>query len=808
MVEVNQNARALSVLILEEREDDTQRILLELEKSGYVVQFLRVESEAGFVRALAQQKIDLILTDYYLNDFTARAVLRHLHEHNLEIPLIVVTDSLSEEYVVALMRQGASDYVIKDRLIRLGGAVAAALEQKRLRAEKNEVLLRLSDSEERLRRMADSALDVLFRLRTHPNLEFEFLSPSVERVLGYPLEYFHRDHGFIFEIVYPDDRAKLLEQFDLPRVFTDTYVLRWKHKDGHVVWTEQNNVRVFNEEGVLVAVEGIARDITERVKREQEREAILAVVSALRDAMTRAEIAPVVVEKAARLTGAERVALCTVNPYDNSLLVDAAVGNWASWIGRRLEVDSETLRSIVAEGKPVLHRTGKKNGPDRRKPVSTGWLMGLSVMICVPMISQGETMGLLCVGSDEADLSPEQQENIMKLITVVADIGASALHRASLYEDSRQRVQRLTSLRNIDRALSAGLERNVIVSILLDQLMLNKDVALADLLLLDPHTRMLRFEAGRGYQVPPSSGPGGGLMLRLNECLAGQVVLDRKIRNEADLLQVEDGGIQRALFLAEGARAYLAVPLMAHGEVLGVLELLRREPIPFEIDWLEFIESLVGQLSTALSNAALYEKIQRSNLDLVQAYDAVIQAWAQALESRSIEPLGHTRRTLQLMLAMARSFGVPNDQLPHIRRGVLLHDIGKMGIPDHILLKPGPLTPEEMSEVRRHPHLAFIWLSPIVYLHPAIDIPYCHHEWWDGGGYPRGLRGTQIPLPARIFSVVDVWDVLLSNRPYRAAWTVEQAAAYIRERAGTQFDPSVVTAFLKMIEDDAVEVDG
>lgn len=805
----DQTNDALRILILEEQEEDARRMQHELEKTGYTFLLQRVADEESYAQALEQQVFDLILSEYYLNDFTARVALRLMHERNLDIPFIVVTDSLAEEYVVALMQQGASDYIIKDRMARLGGAVTAALEQRRLRIEKDAALLRLSDSEERFRRIAENAPDILYRMRTQPDIAYEFISQAVEHVLGFAPENFYRDVRFIFQIVHPEDRAKLQAQFELPRVSTENYTLRWAHPDGRTVWTEQRNVRVYNEEGVLVAVEGIARDITEQMERQNQQDAILAVVSALRDAMTRAEIAPVVVEKLGALLNADRVALCTLDPDDGGLRVEAARGAWSAWVGGRLEVNHEALRVIIAEGKPVIHNVAESDGggamTGSRKPVNTGWLVGLRTMVCVPMISQEQTMGILCVGCGKNDHRPQMLERILKLSTLVADITASALHRASLYEESRRRVHRLTSLRNINRVLSAGMERSVIVSILLDQLMLHKDVDMVDLLLLDPYTRLLRIEQRRGYGMSSAGEPVGGLLLRLNESLAGRVVLDRCYRSEADLTRVEDGGMQRTMFVAEGMRAYLAAPLMAHGEVLGVLELLRRTPEPFDADWLEFVESLVGQVSTALNNAELYGRIQRSNLDLVQAYDAVIQAWAQAMESRGIEPPGHTRRTLNWTLAMARAFGILDEQLPHIRRGVLLHDIGKMAIPDPIQLKPGSLTPAEISEVRRHPHFAYVWLSTVAYLHPAIDIPYCHHEWWDGSGYPRGLRGAQIPMVARIFTVADVYDVLCSDRPHRPAWTPVRAAAYIREGAGTQFDPVVVTAFTTLLEAGGVE---
>ncbi|NWG21181.1 MAG: HD-GYP domain-containing protein [Chloroflexi bacterium] len=160
---------------------------------------------------------------------------------------------------------------------------------------------------------------------------------------------------------------------------------------------------------------------------------------------------------------------------------------------------------------------------------------------------------------------------------------------------------------------------------------------------------------------------------------------------------------------------------------------------------------------------------------------------------------GHSERVTELTLQLARRLQVPAEELDHIRRGALLHDIGKMGIPDHILLKPGPLSVDEWAIMREHPVHAFRWLAPIPFLRPALAIPYAHHERWDGSGYPRGLHGDQIPLAARIFAVVDVWDALRSSRPYRAAWSEEQTIAYLSSLAGTHFDPQIVETFLAML---------
>lgn len=150
---------------------------------------------------------------------------------------------------------------------------------------------------------------------------------------------------------------------------------------------------------------------------------------------------------------------------------------------------------------------------------------------------------------------------------------------------------------------------------------------------------------------------------------------------------------------------------------------------------------------------------------------------------------------------LTRAAKISEEKLAHWRRGALLHDIGKMNVPDHILLKPDKLTDEEWIVMRKHPTFAYELLSPIDYLRPALDIPYCHHEKWDGTGYPRGLKGKQIPLTARIFAVVDVWDALRSNRPYRKAWGVEKVRKHIKSLAGTHFDPMAVDLFLKMVID-------
>jgi putative nucleotidyltransferase with HDIG domain len=214
---------------------------------------------------------------------------------------------------------------------------------------------------------------------------------------------------------------------------------------------------------------------------------------------------------------------------------------------------------------------------------------------------------------------------------------------------------------------------------------------------------------------------------------------------------------------------------------------------------LDFLETLGGQVAIAIDNANLFNDLHHSNAELMRAYDSTIEGWARALELRDKETEGHTQRVTEMTERLARAMGIGDSELLHIRRGALLHDIGKMGVPDHILLKPDKLTEDEWDVMRQHPQHAYNILVATDFLKPALDIPYCHHEKWDGTGYPRRLQGEQIPLAARIFAVVDVWDALRSDRPYRPSWSEDKVHQYILEQSGKHFDPQVVEVFLRMI---------
>src|SRR5687768_17142337 len=246
-------------------------------------------------------------------------------------------------------------------------------------------------------------------------------------------------------------------------------------------------------------------------------------------------------------------------------------------------------------------------------------------------------------------------------------------------------------------------------------------------------------------------------------------------------------------------RSILCVPLKLKAELIGVLYVDNRAHAGiFKEHDLELISAFADQAAVAINSARLFEDLQESHRELERAYQATLEGWVRALDLRDKETEGHTQRVTILTHRLARSMGVIDAELVHITRGALLHDIGKMAIPDGILLKPGQLTEEERELIQKHPTYAYEMLRPIDFLVPALDIPYCHHEKWDGTGYPRGLKGDQIPFAARIFPVIDVWDALTSDRPYRKAMPQDEVRRLVRADSGKHFDPHVVEAFLKL----------
>jgi len=377
---------------------------------------------------------------------------------------------------------------------------------------------------------------------------------------------------------------------------------------------------------------------------------------------------------------------------------------------------------------------------------------------------------------------------LRQVVVMFADI--SAIKCAD--EKIRRHLEHLTALIEIDRAINFSFDLNLSLNTLLTHVIIQLGIDAADVLLFNPTSRTLEYVAGRGFHtkaIEHARQPFG-------EGYAGSAARERRIVHIPDLVEEHDSFLRGILLAGEKFVSYHGVPLIAKGEVVGVLEVFHRTRLERDGEWLDFLKALAAQAGIAIDNVTLFESLQLTNRELAQAYDATIEGWSRALELRDNETEGHSQRVADLTVRLARLFGLSEAELVQVRWGALLHDIGKMGIPDGILLKSDSLSEAEWVVMKKHTVYAYELLSPIRYLRSALDIPCAHHEKWDGSGYPLGLKGEQIPLVARIFAVVDVWDALRTDRVYRNSWSVEKVREHLRSLAGTHFDPHVLTVCL------------
>ncbi len=532
-----------------------------------------------------------------------------------------------------------------------------------------------------------------------------------------------------------------------------------------------------------------ARLYGETLHRLNELEAVSRISTALRSAHLVEDMLPILLDETLQVLGSDTGEIILYDLATGKLKPAAARG-WFNAVGLEpFPAREGIVGTVFSTGEVILideFATDPRTFDEKRDRIPHGW-----GGVCLPIRTMEDTIGVLCI-SVQAPRRMRLDE--VHLLSTISEIAGNAIRRAVLHEQTERQVQRLASLRAIDTAISTILELRVTLSVLLDHIMTQLKVDAVDVLLLNANTQVLEHAASVGFRT----GVIKHMNLFMGEGLAGQAICSLGLVYIPNL-KMTPQDVHRQQLTGEDFVTYLGIPLVAKGQIKGVLEVYSRSLMEPDADWRSFFETLAGQTAIAIENALLFEELQRTNLDLSLAYDATIEGWSKALDMRDKETEGHTVRVTQKTLQLARMMGVSDAALVQIRRGALLHDIGKMGIPDRILYKTGKLTDEEWEIMHCHPTFAFDMLSPISYLSQALDIPYCHHENWNGSGYPRGLKGEQIPLAARIFAVVDVWDALTSDRPYRKAWKREEVIKYIRENRARFFDPKVVDNFLQMI---------
>lgn len=383
-----------------------------------------------------------------------------------------------------------------------------------------------------------------------------------------------------------------------------------------------------------------------------------------------------------------------------------------------------------------------------------------------------------------------------KLICVASFVeDVTARINAELARDNQ--IQRLNALRHIDISILGSFDLTIVLKSIIEESLKHEGVDAVSIYKYNSTTNELEFKSGDGFYTNQWQ----KRRIKPGEGLVGQLFSERK---NITILDLSDTQEQIIRFPANGAEkfvSYIGIPLVSKGEIKGVYEVFSRTKFAEQQNWIDYLQMLAGQAAIGIDNLDQYEKLQIMNVNLASAYDKTIEGWSRTLELRDEQIEGHAARVASITAKLAKSLGFTDEEIIHIRRGALLHDIGKIILPDSILHKPGPLDENEWKSMKQHPDIAYKLLNPIKYLQPALNIPHLHHEKWDGSGYPLGLKGEQIPLEARIFAVVDVWDALSSDRPYRKAWQPEKITAYLKEQSGIHFDPKVVAHFLKMLDE-------
>ncbi|NLF51916.1 MAG: response regulator [Leptolinea sp.] len=410
----------------------------------------------------------------------------------------------------------------------------------------------------------------------------------------------------------------------------------------------------------------------------------------------------------------------------------------------------------------------------------------------IPVFFEKKLLGVAALCSKEKNAFNEHDEQD---ISALSNSLAIAIENKRNQEHVEKQLHRLEAIHSIDMAINGNMELREILNAILKFIIEQLDIDAADVIRFNGYSLSFEYACGNGFKarsVDPAE-------LRSRITLAEKAIMERRLVHISSTTEIGLPAGFLTMWQKEGFKEYWGIPLLARAEVKGVLEVFCRDTFEPDPEWLAYLETLAGQLSIAIDSSEMVEGLQKTNIDLRIAYDATIEGWSRALDLRDNDTEDHTRRVVEMTLKLAEAMGIKDEELIHIKRGALLHDIGKVGVPDQILHKPGPLTDDEWVIMRKHPQFAYEMLSPIGYLHRALDIPSCHHEKWDGTGYPRGLRGEQIPFAARLFAIVDVWDALRSDRPYRKAWSDDRVLEFIQTESGRHFDPKIVNAFLELL---------
>ena len=616
----------------------------------------------------------------------------------------------------------------------------------------------LQESEAKFRRLVTHLPTVVYMNPVGDASSTLYVSPQIETLLGYTQEEWLADPNLWSKMLHPEDSQHVLKQVTITDQSNKPFEMEYRMiaRDGRLVWVHDQVILVNDQKGQPQFWQGIMLDITER-KQAQE----------------------VMYEKERLLSEAQSIG--HIGSWSYNILTDTL--QYSDEMYRLMDTSPQDFQHTMAGFLSLIYSSDH--------PMVMKWVENIKAGRQLKELDfrvfrrNGELRFIQSRGAVLVDSAG----NPVRFVGMAQDISERKMAEIQIH----QQIQHLTALGKIDQAIISTVDLGIIMETILSQVVAQLQVDATDVLLLHSNSEMLEHAAGRGFRTQAAE----TVQIPIGKSVAGRVVKERRLIKIDNLQEPSGNSCLSERLAGEGFVSYLGVPLISMGKVKGVLEVFHRTPLNPYAEWVDFLNALAGQAALAIENASLFANLEQFNRELSQAHDSIIEGWSRALELRDKEAKGHTLRVTELALALARKFSFTDTQMLHIRWGALLHDVGKMGIPDNILLKPDKLNEEEWAIMQKHPQYAYDLLLPIDFLIPALDIPYYHHEKWDGTGYPHGLKGDQIPLIARIFAVADVWDALTSERPYRPAWTEEEADKYIHTSSGTHFDPQVVDIFMQ-----------
>ncbi len=551
--------------------------------------------------------------------------------------------------------------------------------------------------------------------------------------------------------------------------------------------------------GSTNAIHVMLRDITEKKRQEEALKlqneslsALFKLAENVRKTESSNELLNNVLKSIIRLMHADSGTVSLLTDDRCNLEIMAVAGKSMVPIHTQYPAKSGLSGFALERGRPF--KTDDCSKEPRFLDLGNASIMGPAIYL--PLHSEREKLGVMAIVRLKKKGVQLFTGADVRLVNAIGELVGNTLRRLLLFEQSERRLNQSQALRRIDLAIlkNQDLEKTIRIALKEIRKQFRADAAMV---------RLKNLEDG-GFALFSDLGFSAGMRTKYLEIGQDDALL-KVLKREKIMIHPDDSKmITSSRYLdqvqGDGFGFYAAVPFYSEKSMAGVLELFHHAPYLLSEDDRDFLQMFANQMAIALENANLLKNLLNANQSLIRTYDTTIEGWSRALDMRDKETEGHTLRVTIMTLELARKMHFPEEELVHVRRGALLHDIGKMGVPDHILLKADALSEEEWKIMKQHPQFAYDMLSFIEYLRPALDIPYCHHEKWDGSGYPRGLKGDQIPRAARIFAVVDVWDALRSDRPYRPAWPREKVLEHIRSLSGTHFDPEVVAAFFELIQ--------